>query len=205
MSKNKHLCYLFTKKHRLTCKTTLLNSSIDLNHVFNFAKSGQFVKMNYGVGSDGVNRQYDDEIRDSEISSNMFDLGELTIEDTNSDFNITIDHMFEFLKYNKGGHFEEHEDRKRYIGHSHTICIYPPQNVEGGELIVNKKTTIPMSKDSWTVVIFPIDTLHTSNSVKSGTKYVFKGTISIKYHNVQKIIVAPLTQKLIKTKSTRKD
>lgn len=45
-----------------------------------------------------------------------------------------------------------------------------------------------MSKDAWITVIFPIDTLHTSKPVITGTKYLFKGIASVKYHKIKNII-----------------
>ena len=139
MSKTKEICYLFTKKQRLTYKITSFKSSADLNRIFNFAKTSQFKKIDYGNGDDGLDRTHDTDVRDSEISCTMFDLGELQINDVDTDRDMTIDRMFEFIRYKKDGHFEEHTDRKRHTTHTDSICIYPPQNVIGGELIINKK------------------------------------------------------------------
>lgn len=206
MLKTKEICYFFTKKQRLTYKVSTFKSSIDnLNHVFNFAKTGQFKKLDYGNDSDGLERKYDLDIRDSEISYTLFDLGELQINDVDSDYTISIDRMFEFIKYTKEGHFEEHVDRKRYLTHTHSICVYPPQNVEGGKLIINKKISIPMSKDTWILVSFPIDTLHASEPVLKGTKYLFKGTASVNYYNSKNVIATTTHKKKPNIKSTKKD
>ena len=207
MSNSKQICYLFTKKQRLTYKITSFKSSVDLNPVFNFAKKSEFYKMDYGNGNgnDVQDRKYDNDVRNSEMARTMFDLGELQVNDTGDDYDMTIERMFEFLKYNKNGHFEEHVDRKRYSNHTHSICVYPPQNVEGGELVVNKKVSIPMSKDAWITVIFPIDTVHTSKPVITGTKYLFKGTASVKYHKIKNIITTVTQTKQNKIKSMPKD
>lgn len=175
--------YLFTKKQRLTCKITSLKSSINIENVYKFAKNSEFKNMDYGI-NDGTDRKIDTNIRDSKISLSLFDLGEMELENTNDDYNIKIDRMFEFLKYEKGGHFEEHTDRQRYVTHTHTVCVYPPQNVDGGDIIINKKNIIQMSDKNWTIIIFPIDTLHTSTPVIKGIKYLFKGTASLKYKKI---------------------
>lgn len=70
--------------------------------------------------------------------------------------------------------------------HTHTVYIYPPQDIEGGELLIyedNRKTLfqkIKMSKTNWLAVVFPIDIYHSSNEIKKGTKKMFKGVGIIK-------------------------
>jgi|688.fasta_scaffold416415_1 hypothetical protein len=70
--------------------------------------------------------------------------------------------------------------------HTYTVHIYPPQDIEGGELIIyedDRKSLfqkINISKTNWVVVVFPIDIYHSSNEIKKGTKKMFKGVGIIK-------------------------
>lgn len=187
MSINKNICYFFNKNQRLTQTLTTFESSIDLSDVYDFAIKSKFEPMNYGINDNGIERNLDKNIRDSEISLSLFDLGKIKINVIDDKYNVIIERMFEFLKYNPGGHFQEHTDRQRYSTHTHTVCVYPPQIIIGGELIINKNIVIPMSKKSWTIVIFPIDTIHTCEKVIKGTKYLFKSTASITNLQIKQI------------------
>jgi len=73
-----------------------------------------------------------------------------------------------------------HEDKETRHRHTYTACIYPPQDVVGGELVVfdnNKKilATYQMPKDNWLIIVMPIYLKHKSKPVTSGIKYLFKG------------------------------
>lgn len=81
---------------------------------------------------------------------------------------------FEYICYDKGGHFDEHVDLPQSEKHNYTVLVYPPQEVEGGELVIGKYVVTP-NKDSWKVVVFPLNVTHKSNPVISGTKQVLKG------------------------------
>ena len=98
----------------------------DFDDIFKKADMTKFKQMDHGKKDD---RFYDIEHRDSFISDDIFNL------DINCNIgyglNILIDKKFEFIKYEVGGHFKNHKDRKRYDEHTHTICIYPPQPCEG--------------------------------------------------------------------------
>lgn len=98
--------------------------------------------------------------------------------------NIKFDDTYELIKYNAGGHFIPHIDRKRYPEHNLSILLYPPVSnfTEGGELVLypfessDISVQIKLSKTNWICVIFPIDILHESKPVISGHKVVIKGT-----------------------------
>jgi hypothetical protein len=176
-----HDLYLFTKHKKLMCRRGNFTSSIDLDSVYKFAKSSEFVESTYGDGVNGADRIVDDDVRRSELSTMKFYLGNITFENIKvDDIKYKFTEMFEFVKYNVGGHFAEHTDRSRHRGHTHTVCVYPPQNIDGGELILNKNITLKMSNEKWTMIIFPIDVVHVSMPVKKGVKYLFKGTMSLK-------------------------
>ena len=76
--------------------------------------------------------------------------------------------------------------------HTHTVYIYPPQDIEGGELIVyhtvpeneDKKSIIKMDKNIWTFIMFPTGVIHNSNTVLKGEKSLLKtqGYILDKYY-----------------------
>ena len=192
------VCLLsITNNDKIGHKFGTFESSIDLNNVFNFACKSNFRDMDYGSSADGLSRQVDKSVRFSEISEMYFDLGTLHFKGIKlDDKNFKIDRMYEFLRYNVGGHFEAHADRKRYKGHTHTICVYPPQDIDGGDLIIEDDLKIPMYKNAWIIVIFPIDMMHTCKPIISGTKYLFKGTAA----KISKII-----PKIKSTKNTKKN
>jgi hypothetical protein len=162
--------------------TVQIHHSVDCMAKFQEAISGSFqqmtVGMNDGVGT--VQRIVDTSVRSAEISNKLYDFGAITVSGLPDGKTMTIDSNFEFLRYSPGDHFAPHTDRTRSSDHSHTICMYPPQNVVGGELILeaNKTTNHAMSPDAWIVVIFPTDMTHSSQPIVQGTKYVFKGTCS---------------------------
>ena len=111
-----------------------------------------------------------------------------------------IEPEFEFVRYQQDGHFKQHEDRQRStaqtrdghsVSHTYTVCIYPPQEVKGGELIfslISSRHVIAMPKDKWVVLLFPIDFPHESSPVTSGQKILFKG-MGLSY--VNQSIAAP--------------
>jgi hypothetical protein len=181
-----------------------VNMSNDfLNSVFDVAKNSTFSKMTIGKFNndekeiiddeiihkasteESVSRHMDESVRVSEISNTRFNF-KMSIEEGLGDHEelTAFSEEFEFLRYNVGGHFDVHIDRTRYSGHTHTVCIYPPQNIEGGELVLYRspsETEVKMSPDSWVVVVFPIEMPHAAKPVTNGKKYMFKGTCSLNY------------------------
>jgi len=100
------------------------------------------------------------------------------------------DDLFDFIKYNPGGKFDMHFDSKKSTYHSHTLLLFPPQKIDGGELVVkygfdsswsDKRVNkiIKPHEHLWTVVLFPIGVLHASNPVLNGEKITLKGTACI--------------------------
>jgi hypothetical protein len=150
-----------------------IENFVNLDEIFKTADMTKFKQMDYGKNDE---RLYDIEHRDSFISDEIFNL-DITCHISHK-LNMSIDKHFEFIKYEVGGHFKNHKDRKRYDNHTHTICIYPPCPYDGGELILDDQYYFGVSKEYWTCIIFPINMRHQSMEVTSGTKYVFKGTCS---------------------------
>jgi Rps23 Pro-64 3,4-dihydroxylase Tpa1-like proline 4-hydroxylase len=135
------------------------------------------------TGIESFDRHIDENIRVSEISNTLFKFKLDIVKGSKKNEKLQIvSEEFEFLRYNVGGRFDVHTDRSRYTEHTHSVCIYPPQQVEGGELVLFRspeKTEIKMSPDTWIVVVFPIEMPHASNPVVCGQKYMFKGTCSL--------------------------
>ena len=107
-----------------------------------------------------------------------------------------LDEHFDYIKYDLGDKFDMHFDSKKNINHNHTLLLFPPQKIEGGELIVkygfnddwgNKQVEkiIKPHEHLWTLVLFPIGVFHASNSVLCGQKTTLKGTAFI--NNIQRI------------------
>jgi hypothetical protein len=174
----------FTEKK---CELESLSETMPiLDDLLKSIKSDGMVESTYGNKETGE-RDVDLEIRKSKVSTKMYDLILKGFDDV---FN--ADTEYEYIEYNEDGHFAIHNDRKRQDKHTHTICIYPPQNIEGGELNIyvdarvgTKIKTIPMSETKWVCVAFPIETYHSSNVVTKGIKKMFKGIgISKETHKV---------------------
>jgi hypothetical protein len=133
-----------------------------------------------------VERSVDEHVRLSEISQSKFKIDLTVTSGLESSEVAEFNGEYEFLRYNVGGHFKVHTDRSRHVGHTHTVCIYPPQQVTGGELVlmtpnssIGKDVVVTMPPDTWLVVVFPIELPHASNPITSGCKYMFKGTCSM--------------------------
>lgn len=122
-------------------------------------------------------RLVDYNIRQSKIHQNTFNFD---IEIPCRNIDVKSLKNFEYIEYYKNGKFAKHRDRIREPGHEWTICIYPPQNVSGGELILYKENgdifmKYPMPVNQWHCLIFPIGLLHESLPIISGVKKLFKG------------------------------
>lgn len=96
---------------------------------------------------------------------------------------VQFDDMFDVITYNVGDKFTEHTDAVKFKTHNYTILLYPPQNVEGGDLIVkldgDKNFAVKMSNCNWTIVLLPVKVPHSSLPVLNGTKLTFKGAIGL--------------------------
>lgn len=96
-----------------------------------------------------------------------------------------IEHLWQILKYEKGGHFVAHTDSKISANHLATGLLYPPHDFsryEGGELVVVKNDQteeIIRTSDfkQWTLIHLPIGVIHYVKPVTSGTRYVFKRAV----------------------------
>jgi hypothetical protein len=108
----------------------------------------------------------------------------------------TLGEQFDFIKYEQGGKFDMHYDSKQSTYHNHTLLLFPPQNIVGGELVVRHgfnddrsinilNLIIKPHKYLWTLVLFPIGVFHASNPVLNGEKITLKGTAYI--DNIQRI------------------
>jgi hypothetical protein len=138
-------------------------------------------------------------IRKSSISKNKIEIILEHIEELyklawidTKDVSIKIYKMYDYIRYNIGGKFINHVDNQQYIQHNYSIILYPPQDIEGGELIVyhnvpeneDKKSIIKMGKNIWTFVMFPTGVIHNSNAVLKGEKSLLKtqGYVLDKYY-----------------------
>jgi hypothetical protein len=88
------------------------------------------------------------------------------------------------LKYYEGGFFKEHADKELYPSHTHTMCIFPPQDIAGGEFTIWMKESmselvVSLSPSEWVAIIFPIVMLHAAKEITRGTKYVIKSQLSL--------------------------
>jgi hypothetical protein len=158
----------YSTKYRMLTSSGVL---ILYNNMDDFVDT-DFIGSDYG---DGLKRCIDGNVRESVICKKPLFLN-FKLDDEYKD--ITFHNEYEFIKYDRGGYFIRHRDRKRREDHSHTITFYPPQDVIGGELemyVNDEKIIIPMSPDEWKCVIFPIEIEHESMPVISGIKRIIKG------------------------------
>jgi len=156
------------------------------------------IKTSYASTETNIS-DIDDNIRGSSILQtkieiileNIEELYKLAWIDT-KDISIKIYKMYDYIRYNIGGKFINHIDNQQYIQHNYSIILYPPQDIEGGELIVyhtvpeneDKKSIIKMDKNIWTFIMFPTGVIHNSNTVLKGEKSLLKtqGYILDKYY-----------------------
>lgn len=161
--------------------------NISLDEVLALANASAMEAATYG--DKHGDRRIDECTRLSKLSQStfFFDIEPSQVLNDEPASHVEVFPEFEFLKYPVKGHFVEHNDCQRPIHverpgyrvkHNHTVCIYPPQSVVGGELVFKMSSgdvVVPMPKDNWLVLIFQIDLSHLSKSVKSGEKVLFKG------------------------------
>ena len=169
----------------LNVKTIVVQLSLD--QIFEAAKHSQFIASDAGFPE---GRQVKPEKRNSELSTTTWNLSsDIKFLDVSAleGSVIELTQPFEFIRYPVGGFFKKHTDRKRYPEHTHTLCIYPPQDCVCGDLellsvsmqfdkVVN---TIKTSPYLWKVVIFPVSLEHQISPVVQGTKYLFKTPITL--------------------------
>ena len=115
---------------------------------------------------------------------------------------ITVNPYFEYIEYQTGGFFARHTDKDRPHANA-TVLIYPPQTIEGGELVVclggyKDDVIFKPLPDKWTIVIFPNGKSHESKIVTSGTKVVLKGVAFINYAN-------PVNQRVVESRAGLED
>ena len=154
-----------------------ISFSKDLESEFNKAKHSDFSSMTVGKDLNGnYVAIYDPTLRLAKISEDLYDFGEVKTNIKGS----TIRSQFELLRYDQGGHFVRHIDKAKDPNHTHTICIYPPQEINGGELILfpdpETKIIHSISANKWKIIIMPINMVHSSEPVRYGIKYLFRGT-----------------------------
>jgi len=129
---------------------------------------------------DNKEREFDSTIRKSKICRHEI------IIDMKIDSNIKPSNEFEYIEYDKEGFFSVHVDRKRKENHTHTIILYPPQNITGGELVLYPyqtnimNITIKPFAHKWIGAIIPINMYHESKPIISGKKIILK-TIGLTY------------------------
>jgi len=131
------------------------------------------IKMKFSnFGYDGQ-RIYDPSLRKSKTYQEKINLKLKTIL---SKFEFSDE--FEYIEYEEEGYFEKHVDRKRTDTHTHTVLIYPPQDIEGGELNLypfdDEYKIVIKPSTKWTGIMFPINILHESTIIKQGKKKLLK-------------------------------
>jgi len=137
----------------------------------------EFILSDYG---NEKGRCIETNIRNSVISKKTIELI-LELDDKLDDMKINPN--YEYIKYEIGGYFVRHMDRKREPKHTHSILLYPPQEIEGGELalyINGVNYYIIPKKNKWKCIIFPIEIFHESKPVIKGIKEVIKGYMILK-------------------------
>jgi hypothetical protein len=158
------------------------------------AKKSQMRESTFGHHEGPGQPFSDDTIRKSQISNGTFHMKVIPSKVMQLYREITevvIGEEFNFLQYEVGGHFGEHQDRQHdvavnsypgyEISHGCSVCIYPPQQVTGGQVIVGQKgsymgsMTIEMPKTEWVVLVMSLEITHQSSMVFYGKKLVFKG------------------------------
>lgn len=92
----------------------------------------------------------------------------------------------QFGEYAEGGHYEWHADTPVLSGNMHARCrkltvvvmLTPPEEYEGGELLIGfpKHQTAPNSQG--TIIVFPSPTLHKVTPVTKGKRYTLVGWCS---------------------------
>jgi len=122
-------------------------------------------------------------------SKTSLEKAKITVSGLNSYFaRLQIDEMFSPIIYDIGDKFEWHIDAPQFRWHNYTILLYKPQDIEGGELCVkmdeDRNFTIKMDKHRWTIVLLPLNVLHTSLPITKGTKLTLKGTAYIIGDNI---------------------
>jgi hypothetical protein len=127
----------------------------------------------------------------------------------NSDF-ILLNNYFSVIKYEIGEKFDWHFDSKQNEYHTHTLLLFPPQKIKGGELYVKHGyldsrndrqicTVIKPHEHIWTLVLIPIGMFHMSSPVSAGRKITLKGTGYISNINRIKVIVPEVKYPLTST------
>ncbi len=149
-------------------------------HICDYGKDGQRVIDDYRVCYK-VNYPWTLLINESTLRK------ELTL---NNDIEFKED---EILRYDIGGHFEDHTDRVRGPGHIGTLLIMYPINLKGGELIIKSseasliKESLKGSEDplinktydvnTMNTFYIPLDIIHRVNPIISGRRFVFKTSV----------------------------
>lgn len=189
-----NLCVFYKTPGGLELKTLLNTQEIKIKNVdkllekINSLEMSNMTKSTYSKYGKTIS---DINLRNSVVSENI----EILLENTDiikqlvwgtDETTIDIHNNFNCIKYPVGGKFEWHNDIPQFINHNYTFLIYPPQSIEGGELVIKSSHTdkkikkIKMSEHLWKIVMFPTGVLHASKEIISGTKITLKGTAFVK-------------------------
>ena len=100
-----------------------------------------------------------------------------------------IDHI-RIIKYNKGGYFKLHQDKKQYHEKmfNYTMLIYLNDDYIGGNtLILNNKTKqlFSIKKNIGSILLFDPQIIHSGSKLKNGNKYI----LSVPVYLDKKIII----------------
>lgn len=94
------------------------------------------------------------------------------------------------LKYEKGGFFAKHIDRKRGDRHAYTLLLFPPclKNSKnwfrGGNLNVGTSVVNCSQIEHYTYLILNINIEHELETILEGTRYVFKSELYVQNDDV---------------------
>lgn len=138
------------------------------------------IDFRYSDYGNGIDRSTKENVRKSLIYKKTITMDFLLNDKPD---NLIFHPEYEYIKYEPGGHFIRHRDRKRSENHTHSVLFYPPQNVTGGDLVMfvnGEIINISMPKKSkWKCIIFPIEIEHASMPVVEGIKKIIKGYMTI--------------------------